>query len=157
MRELPIFFKPWKIKVIQEWDFEKQGPMQTRRVMKPQPGIAPGIGEVWKGSDWDEEWVREAPYQPGDHLWVKERLYAFKFDTRLWLEVLNVRVERVQEISEEDARAEGVNPCPSCDPNDFKYRHGFKNIWDDIYKKKPEYQWEANPWVWVYEFKERGA
>jgi len=63
---------------------------------------------------------------------------------RLFLQVLSVRVERVQEISEEDVHAEGVDcdlcderfPGSSCDNPKFYYQRQFANLWDSINAKK---------------------
>ena len=83
----------------------------------------------------------------------------FKKDARLSLEVLDVRVERVRDISEGDAQAEGFmgwyQPLhPDDGSTDGRLPSDeFKEYWNTIHKKKPEYQWEANPWVWMYEFK----
>ena len=62
---------------------------------------------------------------------------------RLVLPLVSVRVERVQDITEEDAKAEGVEPIGG------SYREGFRAVWQDIYGT-----WDANPWVWVAEWKE---
>lgn len=77
---------------------------------------------------------------------------------RLTLEITDVRVERLQDISEEDAKAEGVAPEFEMDAASFihgapvvpTHMLGFKHVWKDIHG--PE-SWEANPWVWVLSFR----
>lgn len=64
------------------------------------------------------------------------------------LEITGVRVERLQDISEEDAKAEGA-PRAVNDIGDG-YRAGFAFIWRAI---KGADSWASNPWVWVIEFK----
>ena len=68
---------------------------------------------------------------------------------RIILEITSVRVERVQDISESDAAAEGFD-IPAADGQDWRFnaKHNFKFNWDRIYKN-----WAKNPWVWVVEFK----
>lgn len=82
--------------------------------------------------------------------------------SRLTLEVVGVRAERVQDISEEDARAEGVLPWvhghgainPAFDEPGLvaagSYRTGFQMAWDSIHVPGA---WERNEWVWAVEFK----
>ncbi|EMH4096143.1 hypothetical protein RG660_004179 [Serratia marcescens] len=70
---------------------------------------------------------------------------------RILLEITAVRVERLNDISEEDARAEGVAPSQHIiTPPEALYRVGFLNLWQSIYGEE---SWSANPWVWVIEFK----
>jgi uncharacterized protein YhfF len=57
-----------------------------------------------------------------------------------------VRVERLQEITEEDARAEGCG-----DPPFGTRRETFAILWDAINGKRAP--WESNPWVWRVEFR----
>jgi len=64
---------------------------------------------------------------------------------RLRLRVEDVRVERVQEITAEGARAEGM----SDDQPDAIARSQFHNLWNDIHGDSA---WERNDWVWVVEF-----
>lgn len=124
------------------------------------------------------------PYgQPGDRLWVRETWapmtigYAYGADPvwnaspdgkwrppihmpraacRLKLEITGVRVERLQDISESDARAEGVTWqewCQNDDGTNEPYEEAtdaFKRLWESINGPK---SWDANPWVWVVEFK----
>lgn len=77
--------------------------------------------------------------------------YMSRRASRITLDVTGVRVERVQDISEDDAIAEGVNWDPiSPDPHDARLR--FAALWDRINAKRG-FSWESNPWVWVIEFK----
>lgn len=68
---------------------------------------------------------------------------------RIILEITSVRVERLQDISEADAVAEGFD-IPEAPGQGWKFnaKHNFKFQWDLIYKN-----WKENPWVWVLEFK----
>jgi hypothetical protein len=82
--------------------------------------------------------------------------------SRITLEVASVRVERVQEISEADAKAEGadqefrtvlMSPSGCKDYHiPLSYRGGFANLWDEINGKRG-FGWAVNPWVWVVEFR----
>lgn len=90
---------------------------------------------------------------------------CFKEAARLWLRVVAVRVERLQEITEEDARAEGAekprllprgaNPFASGlgslpAMEDGTYRQGLAGTWSSIYTNGKS--WDSNPWVWVVTF-----
>lgn len=86
---------------------------------------------------------------------------------RIFLRVLNVRVERLQDISVQDAKNEGIrvhaNGCVDglafgCyNGDDCVYNRCkrpieyFHELWDSINAKRG-YGWNKNPWVWVYEF-----
>ena len=78
----------------------------------------------------------------------------FKEAARAWLEVTDVRVQRIRDITPADAIAEGLTPATNslgldCDtPNPVD---GFHILWDSIYAARG-YGWDVNPWVWVYEF-----
>jgi len=74
--------------------------------------------------------------------------------SRIDLEVAGVRVERLQDISEEDAQAEGCLPLfidgqGVLGAQPF-YRYGFEKLWQSINGAE---SWDANPWVWVVEFR----
>lgn len=75
--------------------------------------------------------------------------------SRILLEVVSVRVERLNDCSEADAKAEGCEKVPyHCAPGyeayTREYREGYRKLWNDI---NGAGSWEANPWVWVIEFK----
>ena len=89
-----------------------------------------------------------------------------RWASRITLEVVSVRVERVQGISEEDAKAEGVEPyrCPQADAlmnavgggmKPIPYTSGFANLWNEI--NGNAHPWSSNPWVWVVEFRRVSA
>ena len=70
--------------------------------------------------------------------------------SRILLQVINIRVERVQDISEEDVKAEGVKPTINSSRCLDKYKSSFESLWDSINKEGSK--WDDNPWVWVIEF-----
>ncbi|KKL75295.1 hypothetical protein LCGC14_2056300 [marine sediment metagenome] len=100
---------------------------------------------------WRHNWhVRPSTTIPSIHM--------PKDACRLWLKVKSVRVERVQEISEADVRAEGVSGVCNFGENIDHVAGGcdcardrFVGLWDSIYAKRG-YGWEVNPGVWVVEF-----
>lgn len=102
------------------------------------------------GNPYPGEWpIDEARGNPDAPKW-KPSILMPKSICRLWCEVVNVRVERVQEISDSDAKAEGVSPHPhtNVDP----YRAAFCGIWDEINEKRG-FGWLDNPFVWVVDFR----
>ena len=89
-----------------------------------------------------------------------------RWAARIWLEISGIRGERVQDISEEDAKAEGVEKMKVF-PKDFNpfrnklhghlppleescYRHSFACLWNKLHGPDA---WDRNDWVWVIEFK----
>jgi hypothetical protein len=90
--------------------------------------------------------------EPG-FVW-RSPLFMPRWASRLTLEVTDVRVERLQEISEEDARAEGVQPAPFCKagrPNGMEHVEAFENLWESINGKV--FPWSSDPPVWVVSFR----
>lgn len=109
------------------------------------------------GQVGDRLWVRETwaycPYRDcffyradnfsEDKFKWKPSIHMIRAASRITLEITGVRVERLQDISEEDAIAEGMNPeLP---------RAKFRFLWESINGKG---SWNLNPWVWVIEFKQ---
>lgn len=128
----------------------------------------------------DRLWVREAFFDHGDGCYEykespsirdktvkgkwKPAMYMPRSASRLTLEVTDLRVERIQEITEADAIAEGIGFCKE---NVFGkgtvggMRHwleggshsaGFKIAWNKMHEKKG-FGWNQNPFVWVVGFK----
>lgn len=115
------------------------------------------VRETWKeapkGYYYYEDWQRN---DIADITKWKPSIRMPKEAARIWLKVMNVRVERLQEISAESALAEGAD----------KYIHtnggldenmtitSFIGIWNSTIKKSDldRYGWDANPYVWVISF-----
>ncbi|KIF80798.1 hypothetical protein [Noviherbaspirillum autotrophicum] len=113
------------------------------------------------------EYDYAATYKHGDRLgdslgikkvW-KPSIHMPRAACRIVLEVTGVRVERLQDISEADAIAEGIErsgECNWCDYLDYGYndftnaRYSYRTLWESI---NGAGSWNANPWVWVIEFK----
>ncbi len=83
---------------------------------------------------------------------------------RIWLKVTDVRVERLQEMTQVDFLNEGVNTCKNCTSKDYclglssaricYLKSDFIKVWDSTLKKSDlgRYGWDADPWVWVIKF-----
>ena len=73
--------------------------------------------------------------------------------SRITLEIVDVRVERLQEIKEDDAKAEGCSPLVESDGSVTCGRRKtvFRELWDSINAKRAP--WASNPFVWVLEFR----
>ncbi len=90
----------------------------------------------------------EKPETGWNYSWAKRpSIHMPKEAARIWLKVTDVRVERLQDMTDDDAEAEGC----------FDYTStalGFPDVWDSTIKKSDldRYGWDANPWVWVISF-----
>ncbi|MGA9615835.1 MAG: hypothetical protein WBR09_01550 [Serratia proteamaculans] len=91
----------------------------------------------------------------GERSCWKPSIHMPRAACRILLEITAVRVERLNDISEEDARAEGATPSQHIiTPPEALYRVGFSKLWRSIYGEE---SWNANPWVWVIEFRRVGG
>lgn len=97
---------------------------------------------------------------PADDLSWKPSIHMFRADSRILLEITDVRVERLQEISEEQALAEGIYADPEVNGMYTPDGDNYTSKWDgpgrafaDLWNSAGG-NWDANPWVWVVEFKQ---
>jgi hypothetical protein len=187
MKQTPILFSTEMVQAILEGR-----KTQTRRVVK----------KITLDKSMDLI-LKQCPYgQPGDILWVRETFGSgvsgkvyYKADKglvdqlvihwkpsihmpyeacRLFLRIKSVRMERLHDISYDDAIAEGIEvlTCPNADAGDYncyprnymtdnaksdgwpyfkdeEYTKSFASLWQSINGTE---SWDANPWVWVVEF-----
>lgn len=122
-----------------------------------QPGDILYVRETWKnapnGYYYYEDWQRN---DIADVTKWKPSIHMPKEAARIWLEVTNVRVERLQDITIKNALKEGVDKYirlnGELDENSIIT--SFIGIWNSTVKKSDLdfYGWDANPYVWVIEF-----
>ena len=109
------------------------------------------------GTGWDI--VYKADDEDFPYGWTPS-IHMPRWASRITLEITGIRLQRLQEITEEDARAEGITdggclecgnhePCGCSNPNPDA-RDAFIYLWDSINSKRAP--WASNPWVWVIEF-----
>lgn len=109
----------------------------------------PGDYGLWSIPD-DAYWKPHTENQKFEGAW-RPSIHMPRWASRILLEITDVRVERLNSISEADAQAEGVTPAThQITPPEAVYRVGFGDIWRSIYGEE---SWDADPWVWVVEFK----
>lgn len=180
MKSRPILFSAPMIRAL--LDGSKT---QTRRICKlpfrssmPEPEYESFVQCCPYGQPGDQLFVRETwgfnPDFPGQHGRIcyradpehkydgikwKPSIHMFREDSRITLEITGVRVERLQDISEEDAIAEGIDG-PMCAaavgkaPSSYNLLpcaiHGYSHLWETI---NGAGSWNANPWVWCVEFR----
>lgn len=196
MKERPILFSAPMVRAILEGR-----KTQTRRIIDHQPdaeglwprGTAPGAGDCRHGKPGDRLWVREtwaglgvknsAPIvyradAPGgervrvDAPW-RPSIFMPRNASRITLDITEVRVERLNDISPEDAEAEGL-ACVTKDGSMYKYGipdndglpgtddHGWPwHLWRQSPVDAYEWLWESingtgswaeNPWIWAITF-----
>lgn len=162
------------------------------KVIQWQPIILNGYGGFFdengnpvkcKYSIQDVLWVRET-WQPINHPELKYRykadhlnpksvtwkpsIFMLRAASRITLEIIDIKIERLQDITEKDVLAEGIEPVDNFNSGEGKYPgqfyknylpHGytevvakdsFQSLWQSI---NGEESWELNPFVWVIEFK----
>lgn len=114
-------------------------------------------GHAIYAADGDFTWGDDDGYEDGRSCW-KPSIHMPRAASRILLEITDVRVERLNAISQEDAQSEGTEltgwrPTYS-DPDSggevMTPYDNFAELWSSIYGDE---SWKANPWVWVIEFK----
>lgn len=128
-----------------------------------QPGDRLWVRETWARDDEDgalfyradvglggdaDDWERNRLDGVPRYRW-RPSIHMHRRASRITLEITGVRAERLQDISEADAIAEGVKNSLHLPGGRFA-KENFAHLWWTI---NGDGSWEANPWVWVIEFK----
>jgi hypothetical protein len=125
------------------------------------------VRETWRSYDLDgtlagaKKTLRYRADREEAMITWKSPIHMPRWASRITLELTDVRAERLQDITEEGAKAEGVSePAPVhgrwCDPargreGHWSYRKPFSEGWD-LLNKARGFGWDKNPWVWVLTF-----
>lgn len=113
--------------------------------------------------------IYRADFDDAESKWTPS-IHMPRWASRILLEITNIRVQQLQDISEQDAISEGVNSDTAIEQDDFgqwcggvawrnyleseadydcvSARDSFTTLWESLYGN-----WDENPWVWVIEFK----
>ncbi len=152
----------------------------TRRLVRDQVFRSERLGDHWNCYDRNNTSLVCPMGRAGDRLWVREKwaaadgrakpayryfatersnrtaiswrpsLHMPRVASRVDLLVTDVRIERLHEITEADARAEGFDG--SC----FSALIWFRELWDGLFQNEGS-RWVDNPWVWVIAFEAQAS
>mgnify|MGYP006374007585 CR=1 FL=1 len=114
-----------------------------------QAGDRLWVRETWTAAMHDPKGPADCLYRADDNRGVEDlaeakwtpSIHMPRWACRLVLPLVSVRVERLRDITEAGAKAEGVEPIGG------SYREGFRAVWESIYGS-----WDLNPWIWVAEW-----
>ena len=148
------------------WRSTKTGKVITIKCPYGQVGDLLWVKETWtdlwmSNIDLGDVIYKATPPNPDFTVtrW-KPSLFMPRWASRITREITEIRAERVQEITEKDAKAEGVVALYKTAPYTFGagyiwtphgYRDGFSKLWDSLNAKRG-YGWERNIWVWPISF-----
>lgn len=138
-RLYPRWFPGDRLWVRETWTAPRRatGEHEQDRVLYRADSLWDGCGPGDLGFDWSPS------------------IFMPRWASRLTLEITAVRVQRLQEISDEDAAAEGAALHPGSfplvdGPRRSLHGHAFADLWDAINAKRAP--WASNPWVWALTF-----
>ena len=129
---------------------------------RPHIRLSDNDAVIWR-ADGEWNWCDDDGFLSERSYW-KPSIHMPRWASRLTLRVTDVRAQRLQDISEEDARAEGVmsntlgrhtlwSGRENERPTLRTARAAFiEHIWDDLYREDEEKSSAANPWVWAISF-----
>lgn len=133
----------WVREACQGWTFEISGENVVRY---PADRSFSQIENSINGAD---RWIDLYNYRRKRGA-VVPSIHMPRWASRILLEITGVRVERLKDISEANAKAEGAAWVACGSPQEGSHKAGFAALWESI---NGAGSWDVNPWVWVIEFK----
>ncbi len=124
-------------------------------------GSIRGVSRAELRSEFNVEYAADWNDRNQERCYWRPSIYMPRWASRITLEVTAVRAERLQDITEDDAKAEGVGLASALAAFVYDtrgqraarksaYRSAFADLWEGI---NGPGSWDANPWVWVIEFR----
>lgn len=141
-RIIASMFNPFGVQGDRLWVREAWRTVEEANSLPPRDLTA--AHRIWMEAD--------TPHQPGFGK-LRPSMFMPRWASRINLEIAGVRVERLNDISEADARAEGAKPyLLPVNPSREQLRHvdGYASLWNSI---NGAGSWAENPFVWVVEFR----
>lgn len=159
---------------IHDWTLQNPNPPYHRWLGEREYNARPPfkVGDyIWVRETWCN--VNKPEFKPDYYYFADARfaedyissewtwrpsIHMPKEAARIFLKVIDVKVEKLQDITEDGARSEGSDFYKVKKSDKVKYfatsRERFIALWNSTVKKKDSsrYGWEANPWVWVIKF-----
>lgn len=155
LKEKKLMFKPY-------CDMTDIELINTAYKASYQPGDILYVRETWSEGYEEGTYIYRASdklaglptFKESSKLIYHPSIHMPKEAARIWLKIMNVRVERLQDITSEQIYREGVEVEYPHVLNGEEKRYAFSTLWDSTIKKADldRYGWDANPWVFVYEF-----
>lgn len=152
----PVDFDP--VEALIEIESKRTGTRYWKPCPYGQPGGRLWVRETWqawsefdntKADEISDEAKKRLNYPADGNTWdarQRQNIHMPRWASRILLDIVSIRVEQLQTISEADVAAEGTSRFP---PRPLS-RDDYKQLWERIYGANA---WSANPWVWVIEFK----
>lgn len=134
----------YRLWVKEKWDFRPWPTEENPQAVRVAYGADGYQLDAISPDGWNPMLYNTERWRPSIHM--------PRWASRITLEITSVRVERLQDISEVDAEAEGIDflrSIPDADET-LTARKFFECLWESI---NGPGSWDANPWVWVVEFK----
>ena len=165
LKEKKLMFKPYcDMTDIELINTAYKAPYQPGDILYVRETVWQKIGHYLDiDGETKPSWYNEFKYVASDekpetgwnYSWAKRpSIHMPKEAARIWLKVTDVRVERLQEITIDDIRNEGLSSM-AIHAGDMEIAiEEWKNLWNSTVKKSDlsKYGWDANPWVFVMEF-----
>jgi hypothetical protein len=129
--------------VKETWGLNDYRYIRPNPIPKSRPTDMEDDALVYFATESDAEIINEMPRTPS--------IFMPRWASRITLEITDIRVERLHDISEADAMAEGVPPeLVPPDGGSTPYAEGYRSLWDQI---NGAGAWDKNPWLWVVSFR----